>query len=92
VLESVLTDVIAFLEMCGTVTANNYHHQENKDKAIVELSSEPKKMLEDQEMEASMASGTVLLEKDKQVEKRSPSGTVPPDRRKELQEIGNETK
>ena len=39
VLESVLTDVIAFLEMSGIVTAKNYHQQENTDKAIIELSS-----------------------------------------------------
>ena len=77
-LDSVLT------EMSGTVTANSYHHQENTDKAIIELSSEPQKMLEDQEMEASTASGTVLHKKDKKVEKSSSSGTVPPDRRKEM--------
>ena len=83
-LELVLTDVIAFIEMCGTVTTNNYHHQEYEDKAVIELLSDPKEKLEDLEITAS---GTVLL--DKLVEKKSPSGTVPPDRREELKEIGN---
>ena len=41
VLELVITDVIAFIEMCGTVTTNNYHQQEYEDKAVIELLSEP---------------------------------------------------
>jgi hypothetical protein len=81
VLETVLSEVMAFIEMSGTVQAKNYHHQQKADKAKIELSSESEEMLE--QLEASRASGTILNEKEKGLF----IGTVPSDRVGELEEI-----
>ena len=76
--ETVLSEVMAFLELSGTVQANNYHHQTFADTDKTEHESEPVELLE--QLETAPASGTVP-END---EKRLFRVTVPPDRSGEL--------
>ena len=63
VLEIVLSEVMAFLELCGTVQANNYHHQTIEDTNKIELASEPVELLE--KLDTAPASGTVTHNNDK---------------------------
>ena len=57
VLETVLTDVLAFIELSGTVQANNHHHQEHTDSKNIRTESEPAEVFNN--METKLTRGTV---------------------------------
>ena len=82
-LEMVLSEVMYFLELSGTVQANNYHHQETSDSKNIRLEPEPAEVFT--HLETSLARGTVPTV----TEKRLHSMTVPPDRSGELEELRN---
>ena len=85
VLEDVLSEVMAFLEMHGTVQTNNYN-KEKFDKAETALSSESEFKETPDLLKTSANSRTVPQEKEIK-KKRLSSGTVPADRIGELEKI-----
>ena len=74
---------MAFLELSGTVQANNYHHQETSDSKNIRLEPEPAEVFT--HLETEPATGTDQTVKEKSVK-------VPPDRSGELEEVRNEIK
>ena len=85
-LESLISEVMAFIELSGTVQANNYHHQEISDSRNIRLEPEHAELFT--HLETALARGTVPTV----TEKRLHSVIVPPDRSGELEETRNEIK
>ena len=87
-LEAVLTDVLAFIEMSGTVQTNNYH-QTNIAECSNQSLQEPGLVAESERLENAEVSEAVPPIQPNR-EKRLLSVTVPPNRSKELKVIENE--
>ena len=81
VLEHVLSEVMAFLELSGTVQDNNYHHLENNSNTII---IEPAEVFNHQETEPVTETVPTIIRR------RLQSVTVPPDRSGELEELKTE--
>jgi hypothetical protein len=83
VMENVLSEVMAFLELSGTVQDNNYNHLENYSNNII-IEPEPAKVFNHRETETVTETVPTVPIVNK---RRLQSVTVPPDRSGELEEL-----